>query len=105
MANPELNPFVKANACQDCPTPAYNPIENAKLTCATPWFYPADENALNAAVQSCLTETGDGLCPTFAASNDATGNPYGVIGDWDVSRVTSLSQSTSTPLVFCCYFT
>ena len=57
-------------------------------------FAPADRTALRAAVQSCLSETtvetGDGSCPTFAASNDATGNPYGVMGDWDVSKVTNM---------------
>ena len=107
MAQPELYPFVKANACQNCPTPAYNPIENAKLTCVTPWFYPANLNALKAAVGTCtwsspdssyvctggcLGETLDGSCPTFAASNDATGTPYGVIGDWDVSQVMDMSK-------------
>ena len=73
-------------------------------------FIPVDSAALNAAVGTCnwrgvcsggcLGETPDGSCPTFAASNDATGNPYGVMGDWDVSKVTSLSQSTSTPSSF-----
>jgi hypothetical protein len=149
MAQPELNPFVKATACQDCSSSAYNPNENAKLTCALPTcavtdgsaanvnpcacgtiecstsnglfclesqskcgkvtgcpgFYPADSAALLSAKSSCLSETPDGSCPTFAASNDATGNPYGVIGDWDVSQVTSLERSTSTPpSCFCCCF-
>jgi hypothetical protein len=73
-------------------------------------FIPVDSAALNAAVGTCnwrgvcsggcLGETPDGSCPTFAASNDATGNPYGVMGDWDVSKVTSLSQSTSTHPLF-----
>ena len=68
-------------------------------------FTPADSAALNAAVGTCysagactggcLGETTNGSCPIFAASNDATGNPYGVMGDWIVSQVTSLSQSTS----------
>jgi len=70
-------------------------------------FAPADTAALKAAVGSCtvnyntnpvtypctggcLGETPDGSCPKFAASNDA-GNPYGVIGDWDVSEVTDMS--------------
>jgi hypothetical protein len=66
-------------------------------------FAPADRAALKAAVGSCtgsnvctggcLGETTDGSCPIFAASNDATGNPYGVIGDWNVSLVTSMSKS------------
>jgi hypothetical protein len=68
-------------------------------------FTPVDSAALKTAVQSCLGETDDGSCPTFAASNDATGNPYGVMGDWDVSKVTSLLQSTFIPpSCFCCCF-
>jgi hypothetical protein len=63
-------------------------------------FTPADNAAFNSAKSSCLSETGDGSCSTFAASNDATGNPYGVIGDWDMSKVTSLAHSTSTPPSF-----
>jgi hypothetical protein len=49
-----------------------------------------------------LGETTDGSCPIFAASNDATGNRYGVIGDWDVSAVTSMDSSKCTlPLPVC----
>jgi hypothetical protein len=75
-------------------------------------FAPVDSAALKAAVGTCsygsgsypsypctggcLGETRDGSCPNFAASNDATGNPYGVMGDWDVSLVTSLENSTSS---------
>ena len=70
-------------------------------------FAPADRAALKAAVGTCtssgfcaggcLGETADGSCPTFAASNvPGTGNPYGVMGDWDVSKVTSMRNSTST---------
>ncbi len=76
-------------------------------------FAPADTAALKAAVGTCsdgydfnsatgrfniictggcLGETPDGSCPLFAASNDATGNPHGVIGEWDVSRVTDMSN-------------
>ena len=77
-------------------------------------FAPADRAALKAAVGTCtrsgsdpnyvytctggcLGETADGSCPTFAASNvPGTGNPYGVIGDWDVSAVTSMYKSKRT---------
>jgi hypothetical protein len=69
-------------------------------------FAPANRDALKAAVGTCtssgvctggcLGETADGSCPIFAASNDATGNPYGVIGDWDVSAVTSMVTSKCT---------
>ena len=37
----------------------------------------------------CLGETADGTCPNFAAK-DGTG----VIGDWDVSKVTDFSECT-----------
>ena len=67
-------------------------------------FAPADRAALKAAVGTCsfsggctggcLGETTDGSCPTFAASDvSSTGNPYGVIGDWDVSAVTTMESS------------
>ena len=67
-------------------------------------FAPADTNALKAAVGTCteqfgctggcLGETPDGSCPTFAASNvPGTSDPYGVIGDWDVSAVTDMQYS------------
>jgi surface protein len=70
-------------------------------------FAPADNAALKAAVGrcsyewtvdahvctgGCLGETANGSCPIFAASNDATGNPYGVIGLWNVSQVTSMDN-------------
>jgi len=68
-------------------------------------FTPADSAALNAAVQGCLGETADGSCPIFAASNDGTaGNPNGVMGDWNVSRVTSLKESTSNFHLFVFFF-
>ena len=78
-------------------------------------FTPVDTAALKAAVGSCsgdpvvctggcLGETPDGSCPTFAASNDATENPYGVMGDWGVSKVTSLQESTSTHVPFSSLF-
>jgi hypothetical protein len=63
-------------------------------------FAPADRAALKAAVGTCLSETADGSCPTFAASNDASGTPYGVIGAWDVSAVTSMQYSKCTPYLF-----
>ena len=74
-------------------------------------FAPADRVALKAAVGSCawsdsaqtqvctggcLSETADGSCPLFAASDDATGHPYGVIGVWDVSAVTNMVSSKCT---------
>ena len=62
--------------------------------CASPptFFKPAGYAALKVAVEACLAETSDGTCPIFAASDDTTGKPYGVIGDWDISAVTSLQN-------------
>ena len=99
MAQPELNPFVKATACQNCPAGTTTAAINDDTSCLQP-FAPVNSAALNAAVQSCLGETADGSCPSFAASNDATGNPYGVMGDWDVSRVTSLEETFYGASVF-----
>ena len=73
-------------------------------------FAPANRAILKAAVGTCkapwdgggctggcLGETADGSCPDFAASNvPGTGNPYGVIGDWDVSAVTNMEDSKCT---------
>lgn len=57
--------------------------------CTLP-FKPADRAALKTAVDACISETSDGSCPVFAASHFATDKPYGLIGDWDISLVTSL---------------
>ena len=80
-------------------------------------FAPADRIALKTALDTCLQEpTGDrregsGSCPIFAASDATPGNPYGVIGDWDVSAVTTMESSKCTlspPLCshafYCCVF-
>jgi hypothetical protein len=72
-------------------------------------FTPDDGDAngngpLKTAITSCLSETTNGSCPIFAASPDATGNPYGVMGDWDVSKVTRMQSSKyniSSLLLFC----
>ena len=56
-------------------------------------FTPADRTALNTAVQACLQETPDGSCPIFAATNDATGHPYGAIGEWQTGAVTDMNGS------------
>jgi hypothetical protein len=61
-------------------------------------FAPDDGDAngngpLKNAIASCLSETADGSCTDFADSPDATGNPYGVMGDWDVSKVTGMQYS------------
>jgi hypothetical protein len=63
-------------------------------------FAPADSAALKAAVGTCLSETADGSCPDFAATDATSGNPYGVIGAWDVSAVTSMEGSKCTLSLF-----
>ena len=64
-------------------------------------FTPGDgdrwgNGPLKTAIFSCLSETADGSCPIFAATNATPGNPYGVIGDWDVSAVTTMHRSKCT---------
>ena len=56
------------------------------------WVFSGD---LMDAVNACLSESGTGNCPNFAAASNGAGcnngGVNGVIGDWDVSQVTSLS--------------
>ena len=82
------------SSCKVCGTGTYN-IQVGQSSCQVcgGHFKPANTAALKAAVTSCLDETADGSCPTFAASNDMAGNPYGNIGCWDTSEVTSMSYS------------
>ena len=77
----------------------FTPVDSAALKAAVGTCAWSDSAQAVGCTGGCLGETDDGSCPTFAASNDATGNPYGVMGDWDVSKVTSLDNSKSTPLV------
>ena len=48
-------------------------------------FAPAIHAELKAAVDACTVETSDGSCPIYAETN-------GHIGEWDISRVESLSS-------------
>ena len=52
--------------------------------------------SLSTAVNACLSESGTGNCPNFAAASNGAGcnngGVNGVIGDWDVSRVKSLND-------------
>ena len=71
-------------------------LKDAVGTCtcgSTCW----DSNPTYSCTGGCLGETADGSCPILAASHvPGTSNPYGVIGDWDVSAVTSLEKSKCT---------
>ena len=51
-------------------------------------FTPADKAVLKTAVNSCVGNSGDG---SACASSS-----YGAIGEWDVSKVTDMTKSTST---------
>ena len=57
---------------------------------------PSDLTNLNLAVNACLRETPDGSCSNFAAASNGAGcnngGVNGVIGDWDVSQVTSFEN-------------
>ena len=74
-------------------------------------FYEFGRASLKAAIGTCnndgciggcLGETPDGSCPIFAASNDTTGHPYGVIDDWNVAQVAQFDESKSISVrTFC----
>ena len=81
-----------ANAAKQAAEIARDAAEEALKQALNQW-QPASDGAFKTALVICLAETPDGSCPIFAASNDATtGNPYGVMGDWDVSAVTNMDK-------------
>ena len=61
---------------------------------------PQNKADLILARDGCLGETADGSCPKFAARSNSNGcgadsGVNGVIGNWDISRVTDLSSMFS----------
>ena len=58
-------------------------------------FAPQTNDQLKTAVDLCLTEDSSGDCPILAGTpvpdGQGEGN-YGAIGDWDVSKITSLNE-------------
>ena len=67
---------IGSDGCKSC-TPGYYGV---------PVFFPNNAIELSAAITECLAEgIGDGSCPTLAGT-------HGVIGDWDVSKVTSMTM-------------
>jgi hypothetical protein len=77
-------------------TPAdTNALKNAVGTCTGQgWNYPMKKYDYYSCTGGCMGENPTGYCPTFAASLDATGNPYGLMDDWDVSKLTDMSAGT-----------
>jgi hypothetical protein len=77
-------------------TPAdQNALKNAVGTCTGQgWNYPMKKYDYYSCTGGCMGENPTGYCPTFAASLDATGNPYGLMDDWDVSKLTDMSAGT-----------
>jgi surface protein len=57
---------------------------------------PSGNTNLKLAVNACLSESSTGHCPNFAAASNGAGcnngGVNGVLGDWDVSQVTSLEK-------------
>jgi len=58
---------------------------------------PQNKADLISARDGCLGETGDGSCPKFAARSNSNGcgtdsGENGIIGSWNISRVTDLSN-------------
>jgi len=78
MAFPELNPFVKANACQNCPSGRSNLNENARLNCVL--LLPCamtNGNIVNG--NDCVCGTVDCTASTglFCKSNYCATGPFG----------------------------
>ena len=77
-------------------------LHMASKTTVEAFCTPANVTSLQNAVNACVKETPDGSCPNLAASSDSpgcgNGGVNGVIGDWDVSSVTDLTESTSLSL-------
>ena len=61
------------------------------LRMASAQFAPNNLAELKTAVNLCIEESGDGLCPILANTTIGTGT-YGAIGSWDVSKVTSFAE-------------
>jgi surface protein len=74
--------------CQAVFTP--NNRDELKAAVGTCTKSGSDPNYVYTCTGGCLGEDATGGCPNFAASLDATGNPYGQISDWDVLAVESL---------------
>ena len=55
-------------------------------------FTPANKAALQTAVNNCIAENSVGNCPNVASTSDGAGGTYGLIGTWDVSQVTDMTD-------------
>ena len=61
-------------------------------------FTPTSNSVLKTAINDCLTEDGTGNCLTFAGqvwdggSGGGSGDVYGTIDSWDVSKITDMSS-------------
>jgi surface protein len=81
MANPELNPFIKANACQNCPMLDDNPTENSHTSCS---------GGINGGGEGENGEIGDGT--------NATGLFYSPSSVPMYSETTEMVQQSVVPL-------
>ena len=70
-------------------------LNAALLRVAVAVCTPLDKNDLEDARDACLDETSDGSCPTFSSASNSVGcggngGVNGVIGDWNVGKVTNM---------------
>ena len=77
MAFPELNPFVKANACQNCPSGRINSNENARLNCVLPPCAVANGSIVNGNDCVCGTGTCTASTGLFCKLNYCATGPFG----------------------------
>ena len=82
MAQPNLNPFSIATACETCPPGRTNNVVNDDTECRLTTVSFPDKTALTNALKTLTAE--------------ATIAKYGMIQDWDVSLVKDMSSVFAT---------
>ena len=88
MAFPELNPFVKANACQNCPSGQFTYDENDATSCLTSKVLP-NSNGLSTNAGHNLRHI---VLEWVAGRTSEIIEGYGHISDWNVSHITNMKN-------------
>ena len=103
MAQPNLNPFNKATACESCPVGNYSGMSDdlncpyTATTCPGTHAYAVEPASCRISIPDCTySDSNDRSCGLRQAvdayiDSDSTGS-YGPIEDWDTSLVTDMSN-------------
>ena len=87
MASPKSNPFVKANACQNCPSGQFTYEENDETSCFSNVLPNGDGYATN--VGHNLRHI---VLEWVAGRTSGIIEGYGHISDWNVSHITNMKN-------------